>query len=123
MASIDENDDEELEMNHPELVNQEESPEQEKLRKSIYKKPLPEPEDVKAFDAAISECREIFLERRDKDGYGSHLDKHPLYALSGAYMKAIRLKEDFERRQAVKRDTLIDEACFSLMALSRAAKP
>lgn len=73
--------------------------------------------DISAFDAAFSECREIFLERRRE--YGSHLEKPAVYIRDNLRTKMTRAAGDIDTKNTVKRDTLIDLACYALMALSK----
>lgn len=72
--------------------------------------------DVDAFDEAMDECREIFLERRNQ--YGNHLERSKQYHASALHLKMDRAIKDMENNRQVKRDTLIDFACYALMLLS-----
>lgn len=76
------------------------------------------PPDVTAFDAAIAECRHIFIERRAE--YGSHLDRPNAreYIRDGMKIKLARILDDIRAGNKVKRDTMIDAVDYMLMALS-----
>jgi hypothetical protein len=76
------------------------------------------PVDVAAFDAAVAECRHIFMERRVE--YGNHLDRPNAreYIRDGIKIKLARILDDIRVGQKVKRDTMIDAVDYMLMALS-----
>ena len=72
--------------------------------------------DIAAFEDAIEECTTIFLERRKQ--YGNHLERSKQYHASAIHLKMDRAIKDIESSRTVKRDTLIDLACYCLMLLS-----
>jgi hypothetical protein len=76
------------------------------------------PVDVAAFDAAVAECRHIFMERRVE--YGSHFDRPNAreYIRDGMKIKLVRILDDIRAGNKVKRDTMIDAVDYMLMALS-----
>ncbi|HPU86556.1 MAG TPA: hypothetical protein PLE60_14610 [Candidatus Latescibacteria bacterium] len=76
------------------------------------------PPDIAAFDAAMAECRHVFMERRGE--YGSHLDRLNAreYVRDGIKIKTARILDDVRAGQKVKRDTMIDAVDYMLMALS-----
>lgn len=77
-----------------------------------------DPTDIEAFDAAVAECRHLFIERRAD--YGSHFDRPNSreYVLDGIKIKTARILDDIRAGQKVKRDTMVDAVDYMLMALS-----
>lgn len=77
-----------------------------------------DPTDIEAFDAALAECRHVFIERRAE--YGSHFDRPNAreYIRDGIKIKLTRILDDIRAGNKVKRDTMIDAVDYMIMALS-----
>ena len=72
--------------------------------------------DVKAYNQAVNECRDIFIQRRGQ--HGSHLEKDVEYLYRGLRHKMDRAIWDLDHNNDVLRDTLVDLVDYALMLLS-----
>ena len=78
-------------------------------------------EDIDAYEDAVTECREVFMNRRSE--HGNHLEKgrrFPSYSKSGVYEKCVRIVEKIDRGEDIgDSDSTVDLVNYLLFELSR----